>query len=41
MLFRSVGDKCDGELKISVLGRDITVGDGKQVKAGDIIDENV
>ena len=36
-----VGEKCDGELKISVLGRDITVGDGKQVKAGDIIDENV
>ena len=36
-----VGEKCDGELKISVLGRDITIGDGKQVKAGDIIDENV
>ncbi len=36
-----VGEKCDGELKISVLGRDITIGDGKQVKSGDIIDENV
>ena len=36
-----VGEKCDGELKVSVLGRDITVSEGKQVKAGDIIDENV
>ena len=36
-----VGESLEGELKISVLGRDITVSDGKQVKAGDIIDENV
>ena len=36
-----VGESVEGELKISVLGRDITVSDGKQVKAGDIIDENV
>ena len=33
--------KKDGELKISVLGRDISVSDGKTVSAGDIIDENV
>jgi glucose-1-phosphate adenylyltransferase len=36
-----IGESLNGELKISVLGRDITVADGKQVKAGDIIDENV
>ncbi|MBR2337608.1 MAG: glucose-1-phosphate adenylyltransferase [Clostridia bacterium] len=36
-----IGEVSDGELKISVLGRDITVSEGKQVKAGDIIDENV
>lgn len=36
-----IGERLNGELKISVLGRDITVADGKQVKAGDIIDENV
>ncbi len=36
-----IGAEKDGELKISVLGRDITVSDGKSVDAGDIIDENV
>ncbi|MBQ7373470.1 MAG: glucose-1-phosphate adenylyltransferase [Clostridia bacterium] len=36
-----VGDDLNGELKISVLGRDISVADGKQVKAGEIIDESV
>ncbi len=36
-----IGAEKDGELKISVLGRDISVSDGKTVSAGDIIDENV
>ena len=36
-----VGEEMGEELKISVLGRDITVSDGKTVKAGEIIDENV
>ena len=35
-----IGEDRDGELKISVLGRDISVADGKTVKAGEIIDEN-
>ncbi|MBR2384175.1 MAG: glucose-1-phosphate adenylyltransferase [Clostridia bacterium] len=36
-----VGEEANVDLKISVLGRDITISDGKQVKAGEIIDENV
>ncbi len=36
-----VGEEMGEELKISVLGRDITVSDGKTVKAGEIVDENV
>ena len=35
-----VGEEND-ELKISVLGRDISVSDKKTVKAGDIIDESI
>ena len=35
-----VGEDCSDKLKISVLGRDISVGDGKVVEAGEIIDEN-
>ena len=36
-----VGEERNGELKVSVLGRDITVSKGGVVKAGDIVDENV
>ncbi len=36
-----VGEEMGEELKISVLGRDITVSDGNTVKAGEIVDENV
>ncbi len=36
-----VGEEANVDLKISVLGRDITISNGKQVKAGEIIDENV
>lgn len=36
-----VGEDLNGELKIAVLGRDITVADDKSIKAGEIIDENV
>lgn len=35
-----IGEERSGELKISVLGRDISIADGKTVKAGEIIDEN-
>ncbi|MBE5742160.1 MAG: glucose-1-phosphate adenylyltransferase [Clostridiales bacterium] len=37
----TVGEEKGDELKISVLGRDISVGKGKTVKAGEIIDVNV
>ena len=36
-----IGEERNGELKVSVLGRDITVSKGGVVKAGDIVDENV
>ena len=36
-----VGEDLDGELKISVLGRDICISDGKTVNAGEILDEGV
>ena len=36
-----VGEERQDELKISVLGRDISVGAGKTVKAGEIVDENI
>ena len=36
-----VGEDLGGELKISVLGRDIRISDGKTVKAGEILDEGV
>ena len=36
-----VGEERNGELKVSVLGRDITISKGGVVKAGDIVDENV
>ena len=35
-----IGEDKTGELKISVLGRDISVADGKVVSAGEIIDED-
>ena len=35
-----IGEDKTGELKISVLGRDISVADGKVVNAGEIIDED-
>lgn len=36
-----IGEDLNGKLKICVLGRDITVADGKTVSAGEIVDENV